>query len=126
MTDPATQAVAEPRPRSVTIGVGALTVALLLGTAILVFGWRVPGVAAVAFVLVGGLIVGVARRRNWARWTLAVLAIVSTILTRSLLLYQLTFRVLIPIATVAQLILEAVGLYLLFRPAAGRWYRART
>ena len=111
------------RHRSVTFAVGALSVALALGAAILWLGWQVPLVALVSLLIVGGLIFAVARRQNWARWTLAILTIASTVLTRSLVQYQLTYHVLVPMATVAQLTLEAVGLYLLFRPAAGRWYR---
>jgi hypothetical protein len=110
----------------VTVAIGVLSIALGLGTAILAFGWRVPVVALISLVLVGGLIAAAARRANWARWALASLIVVSTILTRSLVLYQLTFHVLIPLATVAQLALEAMGLYLLFRPIAGEWYRAGT
>lgn len=120
MTPPAVQG----RPRSVTLGVAALSIALLLGAGIIALGWRVPELALVALVIVGGLIVGAARRHNWARWTLATLIVVSTALTRSLVLFQLTYHVLVPLATVAQLSLEVVGLYLLFRPDAGRWYRA--
>ena len=118
-----TQEGAGQRPRSVTLAVGALSIALLIGVAILWFGWRVPTVALVALVLVGGLIFGTARRRNWARWTLVILTITSTVLTQSFVRFQLTFGVLVPIATVAQLTLEAVGLWLLFRPDARRWYR---
>jgi hypothetical protein len=110
----------------VTVAIGVLSIALGLGTAILAFGWRVPVVALISLVLVGGLIFAAARRANWARWALASLIVVSTILTRSLVLYQLTFHVLIPLATVAQLALEAMGLNLLFRPIAGEWYRAGT
>lgn len=115
--------VAEERPHSVTVAVAAMSVALALGASIVAFGWREPWVALVSIVIIGSLIFGAARRRNWARWTMATLTIVSTVLTRSLVLFQLTYHVLVPIATVSQLTLEAVGLYLLFRPAAGRWYR---
>lgn len=118
-----TQAGAARRPRSVTLALGAMSIALLIGVSILHFGWRVPVVALVSFVLVGALIFGAARRRNWARWTLAILTIVSTVLTQSLVRVQLIYGVLVPIATIVQLSLEAVGLYLLFRPDAGRWYR---
>jgi hypothetical protein len=111
-------------PRSVTLAVGALSVALLLGVAILAFGWRVPLVALATFVIVGSLIFSAARRHNWARWALAILTLATFALTWSLVRFQLTFGVVVPIATVAQIALEVVGFYLLFRPAAGRWYSA--
>lgn len=100
-----------------------MSVALLLGLAILGFGWRVPEVAVAALVIVGGLIFGAARRQNWARWVLAILTVVVLVMTWSLIRIQLTFGIVVPIATVAQIALEAAGLYLLFRPDAGRWYR---
>lgn len=111
------------RPRSVTLATLAMSVALLLGMAILNFGWRVPEVAGAAFVIVGGLIFATARRQNWARWVLAILTVLVSCMTWSLIRIQLTFGIVVPMATVAQLALEAAGLYLLFRPAAGRWFR---
>ena len=111
------------RPRSVTLAICLLSVALLLGVAILGFGWRVPVVALATFLIVGALILGIARRHNWARWVLAILTIVVLVLTWSLVRFQLTFGIVVPIATVAQITLEAAGLVLLFCPAAGRWYR---
>ena len=111
------------RPRTVTLAVGALSVALLLGVAILGFGWRVPVVAVSTVVIVGGLLFGVTRRHNWARWVLAILTIVVLALTWPLVRFQLTYGTVVPIATVAQIVLEAVGLVLLFLPAAGRWFR---
>ena len=113
------------RPPSVTLAVYAQCVALLLGLAILVFGWDVPWVALATLVIVGGLILGVARGHNWARWTLLALTLVASDLTSPLLRVQLTFGVLVPVATIIQLALEAVGFVLLFRPAAGRWYGRR-
>jgi hypothetical protein len=113
------------RPREVTVAVAAFGAALLIGFAILQFGWRVPRVALATLALVGALIVGVARRQNWARWALLVLTVVSLIMTWPLLSVQLTYGVLVPLATITQLVLEAVGFTLLFRPAAGRWYRHR-
>ena len=114
---------AEGRPRSVTVAVGSLSIALLLGVGILDFGWRVPVVALSTVLVVGALIFSAARRHNWARWALAILTIAAFALTWPLMRFQLTFRVVVPIATVVQITLETVGLYLLFRPAAGRWYR---
>lgn len=118
-----TQGGAEGRPRSVTVAVGSLSIALLLGVAILGFGWRVPVVALSTFLVVGSLIFSAARRHTWARWALAILTIVAFAMTWPLVRFQLTYGIVVPIATVAQIALETVGLYLLFRPAAGRWYR---
>jgi hypothetical protein len=112
----------EGRPRSVTLAVRLLSIALLLGVAILGFGWRVPVVALSTFLVVGWLIFSAARRHNWARWALALLTIVAFAMTWSLVRFQLTYGIVVPLATVAQVTLEAVGFYLLFRPAAARWY----
>jgi hypothetical protein len=111
------------RPRSITLAVYAQSLALVLGLAILVFGWKVPWVALATCVIVGSLIVAVARRHNWARWALLSLTLVALFMTSPLLKVQLTFGVLVPVATVVQLALEVMGFVLLFRPAAGRWYR---
>ena len=120
-----TPRVTDQRPRSVTLAVGALSIALLLGVAILGFGWRVPVVAVSTFLIVGGLIFAAARRHNWARWVLAILTIMVLVLTWPLVRFQLTYGLVVPIATVVQITLEAAGLILLFRPAAGRWFRRR-
>ena len=113
------------RPPSVTLAVYAQGLALLLGLAILVFGWRVPWVALATLVIVGSLILAVARRHGWARWALLALTLVALYFTSPLLRVQLTYGVLVPIATIVQLALETVGFVLLFRPAAGRWYGGR-
>jgi hypothetical protein len=110
------------RPRSVKIAVRCMAVALALGVAILI-GWDVPKITAATVVIIGGLIWAVAWRQNWARWTLAAVTISSLVFTWGIIRFQLSYGTLLPIATAAQLILEALGLFLLFRPEAGRWYR---
>jgi hypothetical protein len=99
-----------------------MTVALVLGVAILI-GWDVPKITVATAVIIGGLIWAVAWRHNWARWTLAVLTISSVLFTWDIIRFQLGYGTLLPIATAAQYVLEGVGLFLLFRPEAGRWYR---
>lgn len=116
---------ADRRPRSVTLAVSFLTLALGIGVAILMFAWGYPTIALATFVLVGGLILGIARRHNWARWALAAVTILSLVVTWSVVWFQLTFGVVLPIATSVQLLLEAAAFYLLFRPTAGRWLRRR-
>jgi hypothetical protein len=111
------------RPPSVTLAVWAQSLALAIGVAILVFGWEVPWVALGTLVIVGALIVAVARRHGWARWVLLALTGVALFVTSPLLQVQLAFGVLVPIATVVQLALEGAGFVLLFGPAATRWYR---
>ena len=110
------------RPRSVTIAVWCMAVALALGVAILI-GWDVPKITVATAVIIAGLIWAVAWRQNWARWTLAAVTISSVVFTWGIIRFQLSYGTWLPIATAAQLILEAVGLFLLFRPEAGRWYR---
>jgi hypothetical protein len=113
------------RPRRVTIAVAALSVALGLGAAILTFAWQYPVVALVTLAVVGLLIAAVARGRNWARWTLTVFTIVGLVSTWPVVRFQLGYGVLLPLATATQLVLEALGLLLLFGPSAGRWFRRR-
>lgn len=113
------------RPAGVTVSIAALAIALLLGVAILAFGWGEPLVALVTGVVVGGLIVGAALRRNWARWALVVLTIVATATSWPLLRIQLSYGIVVPAATVVQFVLELLGLILLFRPVASAWYRGQ-
>jgi hypothetical protein len=115
--------VAGGRPPSVTLAVYALSLALLLGVAILGFGWGYPSIALITLVTIGGLILGVARRHNWARWALLVVTVLALALTWPVVRFQLTYGVVLPLATVVQLALEAVAFVLLFRPPARRWYR---
>jgi hypothetical protein len=113
----------ERRPLSVTLGIAALTLALGLGVAILAWGWDTPLVALVTLALVGSLIVGTARGHNWARWALTLLTAAALVLMFPVVRFQLTYGVLLPLATATQLALELVGCYLLFRAPGGAWYR---
>jgi hypothetical protein len=110
-------------PPTVRYAVGGLAISLLIGTAILGFGWGFPPQAVLTFVVIGFLIVQVARRRNWARWILTIVTIASLVLMNSLIRFQLTYSLLTGTATVSQILLEVVGCVLLFVPSAGRWYR---
>ncbi len=105
------------------MAVYALTLALALGAGILAFAWHYPTIALITIGVIGPLIFGVARGRNWARWTLALLTIAGLILTWPIVRFQLSYAVIVPLATAVQLALEALGLFLMFRPAAGRWFR---
>ena len=113
------------RPRSVTLAVYSQSFALLIGLAILVFGWKVPWVAAATLVIVGSLIFGAARRRSWARWTLLALTLLALWFTTPLLRVQLSYGVLVPVATIVQYAFEAVGFVLLFGSEATRWFTRR-
>jgi hypothetical protein len=74
------------------------------------------------------LIVQIARRRNWARITYLILAVLGDVDSvsswqSSRSLYHVHPSVLV--LDVAGLVLEAIGLCLLFTKAANAWYRAR-
>ena len=99
-----------------------MSVALVLGVVIL-FGWGVPKIALAALLIIGILIWAIAWRQNWARWTLAAVTVISFAFTFEIIRFQMTYGILLPLATAAQFVLEIVGFYLLFRPAAARWYR---
>jgi hypothetical protein len=115
----------EQRPPSVTFAVCAMSVALLIGVSILYFGWVFPGIALGTLVIIGALIVGVARRSNWARWTLTLITVGTVLMTLPIVRFQLGYSLLVGVATGAQLLLEGAGCVLLFRPAAARWYGRR-
>ena len=74
------------------------------------------------------LIVHIARRRNWARVTYLILAVLSDVDSLSSLpssrdLYHAHPSVLV--IDVAGVVLEALGLCLLFTRAANAWFKAR-
>jgi hypothetical protein len=124
LTEPATPA-ADPRPLAVTLAVLLLSVALAIGVLILVYAWGYPTIALGTFLLVGGLILAIAGRQNWARWALAGVTVAALAVSGSVVWFQLTYGVVLPLATGAQLALEGVAFYLLFRPSSGRWFRRR-
>jgi len=113
-----------PRPRSVTYAISCFGVALVVGVAILAFPWGLPLQAFFTLLIIGFLIFNSARRRNWGRWTLTILTIAALTTTWPLLHYQLTYNLILGVATAAQISLELLGCCLLFLPQSGRWYGA--
>lgn len=112
-----------PRPQSVTSGAWCMGLALAIGVAILLYGWREAMVAWVCLVFVGALIVLAARRHNWARWTLLVVTLLSFVFGWSFTRFQLSYGGPIAIGTALQLVLEVAGIVLLVSDSARRWYR---
>jgi hypothetical protein len=112
-------------PKSVVSALALMTVALLLGVAILVFAWRQPVIAVVCLLVIGGLIGLAARRHNWARVTLVVVTVLSLIVNSALgfLPFQLQYGGVIAIATAAQIMLEIAACVLLMRRGARGYYR---
>jgi len=83
---------------------------------------RSPTMAVVAFLLVGALLVAIARRQNWARIAFAVFAAITVALNAMLLPIQIDQDRLVAASTVVQSVLQIIGVLLLFRPTAARWY----
>jgi len=112
-------------PRHVAIAVASFSVALAIGVAILYFGWVLPTIALVCLVVIGLLILLAALRRNWARWTLVLVTLVSLVFNwlGGMLPFQLTYGGIISVGTALQVVLELVGCWLLFTAPARAWYR---
>jgi uncharacterized membrane protein (UPF0136 family) len=112
-------------PKRVVAALTLMTVALLLGVAILVWAWRQPAIAVACLLIIGGLIGLAARRRNWARVTLVLVTVLSLIVNWALgfLPFQLQYGGVIAVATGAQIVLEIAACALLFHQTARDWYR---
>ncbi len=113
------------RPRPIVYAAWCFAVSLVIGAAILGFGWGFPLQAWLSLLIIGFLIFHAARRRNWARWILTIVALTFLVITWDLVLFQLTYSALMGTATVTQLTLELLGCCLLFLPQSGRWYGRR-
>jgi hypothetical protein len=87
---------------------------------------RSPLTALVAGLIIGTLILAVARRRNWARLTIAVLTIVGLFPNAVLLPIQLRDYPLVGASTIAQTVLQLIGVALLFTRDARSWYAPKT
>lgn len=110
-----------PRPRTIVYGVASLAVSLLIGSYILAFQWSEREIGLYCFVIVGSLI-ACAWFWGWARWVIAFLAVSSVVITWSIVEFQLTYKVLMPVLTSAQFALELLGFALLFHNRSTRWY----
>ena len=113
-----------PRPRTVVYGVVCMAVSLVIGCYILAFQWKEVEVGLFSFLIVGSL-TACAWFWGWARWVIAFLAVSSVWATWSIVSFQLTFRILMPVLTYTQFALELTGFALLFHPASARWYRRK-
>jgi len=78
--------------------------------------------ALVALVVFGALLVAAAMQKNWARVALTVLVAIGVAFNAMLIPIQLDQDRLIAASTVVQSILQALGVLLLFRQSARRWY----
>ena len=111
-----------PRPRTIIYGVVCMAVSLVIGSYILAFQWKELEIGIYCFVIVGSL-TACAWFWGWARWVIAFLAVSSVVLTWSIVSFQLSFRILLPVLTSTQFALEITGFVLLFHPHSTRWYR---
>jgi len=112
-------------PKSVVTALTLMTLALLLGVAILVWAWRQPALALVCVLVIGGLNGLAARRHNWARVTLVIVTVLSLIGNAALgfLPFQLQYGGVIAMATGVQIVLEVAACGLLLTRQARDWYR---
>ena len=114
-----------PAPRTVTGALACFIISLLIGVEILAGPWDLPLQGLFTLLLVGFFIVQSARRRNWARWVLAIMTITTLVGLRAIYRLQLEADRLLAAATATQLILEMAACVLLFLPSSGRWFRRR-
>lgn len=111
-----------PRPATLRYGALCIAASLAIGVAILFFAWREPRAALLSLVIVGALTVA-ALYWSWPRWGIALLAVLSVAATLPQVAFQLSYRLVIPVATVTQFTLELAGCIFLFLPSSHRWYR---
>jgi len=122
----------EPPP-PVTLATYLLWASLGLGVIRFAFDWpMIERAAPAAFVLpvmavtlgvLVWLIVMIMKRRNWARITFLVLFVIGTLMDGPGALDEVLTRPLPGLCGVAQILLQGVALFLLFRPPASTWFR---
>lgn len=112
-----------PRPATVTYGALCMGVSLLIGVSILLFAWREPRAALISLAVVGPLIVA-ALFFGWPRWVIAAVAVTSVVSTLPQVGFQLSYGVVVPVATVVQFTIELTALALLFHRRSHHWYHA--
>jgi 3-mercaptopyruvate sulfurtransferase SseA len=105
----------------VRYGVVAMGVSLGIGVAILYFAWREPRAALVSLAVVGALTVA-AWFSGWPRWIIAAVAVTSVASTLPQVGFQLSYGVVVPVATAVQYAIEITAFVLLFHPRSHRWY----
>jgi len=113
-----------PRPTSIVYGVASLAVSLLIGSYIIAFQWMEREIGLYCFVIVGTL-TACAWFWGWARWVIAFLAVSSVVLTWSIVAFQLTYKILMPVLTYTQFALELLAFVLLFHNRSTHWYRRK-
>jgi hypothetical protein len=114
---------ASARPPTATFAIWCFALALFIGCGLIAFAWGFYRQAGLTFLTIGVLIVLVARRQNWARWTLTIVTIASLIMMWPLIRFQLTYGTAVAAATCVQIMLEILGCILLFLPRSSGWYR---
>lgn len=113
-----------PRPPTLRWGLACLAASLAIGVGILWFAWREPRAAALSLAVIGPLIAA-SGFWGWPRWLIAAVALASVAATLPEVGFQLSYGVVVPVATATQFALELAGFALLFHPRSHRWYHPR-
>ena len=111
-------------PPSVHRALWLLSLTLLGSAAFMAGPGKAPTTALVAVLVVGALLVAIARRQNWARLVFAGFFLIGLLFAVILLPVQFRQAPLFAWVSIVQNVLFAAGVTLLFRQEATRWYRA--
>lgn len=109
-------------PAAVRAALGLLAASLVVRVVTMAGPGRSPGMALVALLVFGSLLVAAARQMKWARIALTVLVAIGVAFNAMLIPIQLDQDRLIAASTVLQSVLQALGVLFLFRQSAVRWY----
>jgi len=117
------------RPREVTWALWLLIAQGALGVFNLALWPYSRATAVVSLVLLGGLIFGLARRRNWVRMAYLVVFILLAVLSLPELWLEWGLwggtSLLLGLTQGLGLVLQLAALVLVFRPKSGDWFRHR-
>ena len=111
-------------PASVQRAVWLLSLTLVASAGFMAGPGKAPVAALVSVLVFGALLLGIARRKNWARLVLAACFLLGLAFALLLLPVQLRQAPLFASVSIAQNALFAVGVGLLFRRQATDWYRS--
>ena len=109
-------------PAAVRFSLGLLAVSLIIRVVTMAGPGRSWGMALVALLVFGALLVAGARRKNWARIALIVLVAVGVAFNAMLIPIQFDQDRLIAASTVVQTVLQLIAVLLLFRQSSVRWF----
>ena len=124
-------------PAVVKLGVGLYLASFIVGLLKISTGWGTPSISEMdgadlvfnLFVWVSGsavilwLLLMIQRRRNWARIALGTLFGLGLLTSRWTVAPQYTAGLMSGLLTSIQLVLQAIGIALLFLPSSSRWFQ---